>query len=580
MADKNLSAFIWSVAELLRDNYKKSDYGQVILAFTVLRRIDCVLEAEKRGVCEKRTSHKAPSLKSKAFRLNQPDVNSCSPSLLGLKEIILDEGSISKNINAYIQSFSPTIKGIFESFEFETHIDRLNKTNLLSQVTRKFTLIDLHPTTISNTEMGTIFEELIRKFAELSNDIQGEHFTPREVINLMVNLLFSKDKEALLAEDIVKSIYDPTAGTGGMLSVAEEHIKAINPSAKLIVSGQEINPESYAICKADMLIRGQDINNICLGNTLSHDHHAKKKYDYMLSNPPFGVDWKKVQKEVKKEYRDKGFSGRFGPGLPRVSDGSLLFLMHLISKMLPASKGGSRIGIVLSGSPMFTGSASSGESEIRRYVLENDYVEAIIQLPQELFYNTAISTYIWIITNKKESSRKGKVQLIDCSTFSKKMRKSLGSKRQELRDNEISEITKIFNSFKEVKTEGKSICRILKTEELGYKLITVDRPKKDIKGNVITIRKGKYKGSTQFDPELRDTESIPLSEPVDSYFKREILTHYPDAWINEDKTKIGYEILFNRYFYNFPKIRSLEKINQELRDLFKVFSTLSKQIIE
>jgi type I restriction enzyme M protein len=415
--------------------------------------------------------------------------------------------------------------------------------------------------------MGLVFEELIRKFAELSNETAGEHFTPREVIKLMVNLIFIEDDAALTQPGIVRSLYDPTAGTGGMLSVAEEHLVSHNPSARLVLSGQELNAESYAICKADMLIKGQDINSICFGNTLSDDQLPEQKYDYMLSNPPFGVEWKKIQKEVQREAELMGYSGRFGPGLPRVSDGSLLFLLHLISKMRPAQDGGCRFGIVLNGSPLFTGGAGSGESEIRRYVLENDLLEAIIALPTDMFYNTGISTYIWILSNRKPEERKGKVQLIDASGFWQKMRKSLGSKRKELAAEHIAEITKLFGDFEEAEKDGKPISKVFKNEDFGYQTITVERPVRDEAGNVVLGQKGKAKGQPQADSSLRDTENVPLSEDVETYFEREVLPHVPDAWIDHSKTKTGYEIPFNRHFYVFTPPRPLEEIDAELKQV-------------
>jgi type I restriction enzyme M protein len=408
---------------------------------------------------------------------------------------------------------------------------------------------------------------LIRRFAELSNETAGEHFTPREVIRLMVNLLFIEDDEALTKPGVVRSIYDPTAGTGGMLSVAGEHLAALNPDARLVMYGQELNAESHAICKADMLIKGQDVTNVVFGNTLSNDGLPGKKFDYMLSNPPFGVDWRKIEREIRKEHEEKGFNGRFGPGLPRVSDGSLLFLLHLISKMRPSSEGGSRFGIVLNGSPLFTGGAGSGESEIRRYVLENDLVEAIIGLPTDMFYNTGISTYVWILSNRKPAARKGKVQLIDGSGFWQKMRKSLGSKRKELASEHIESITKLFGSFVEETRDGRPISRIFRNEDFGYRTITVERPQRDESGKAVLGRKGKGTGKPMADADLRDTENVPLSEDVDEYFKREVLPHAEDAWIDHDKTKLGYEIPFNRHFYVFKPERPLEVIDADLNQV-------------
>jgi len=383
----------------------------------------------------------------------------------------------------------------------------------------------------------------------------------------MVNLIFIEDDEALTQPGIVRSLYDPTAGTGGMLSVAEEHLVSHNPTARLVLSGQELNPESYAICKADMLIKGQDINSICYGNTLSDDQLPEERYDYMLSNPPFGVEWKKIQKEVEAESKALGFAGRFGPGLPRVSDGSLLFLLHLISKMRPAQDGGCRFGIVLNGSPLFTGGAGSGESEIRRYVLENDLLEAIVALPTDMFYNTSISTYIWILSNRKPEERKGKVQLIDASGFWQKMRKSLGDKRKELAAEHIEEITKLFGDFEETQKDGKPISKVFRNEDFGYQTITVERPLRNEAGNVVLGQKGKAKGQPQANSSLRDTENVPLSEEVEAYFEREVLPHVPDAWIDYTKTKKGYEILFNRHFYVFTPPRPLEEIDAELKQV-------------
>ena len=565
MADPNLSSFIWSVADLLRGDYKQSEYGKVILPFTVLRRLDCVLEDTKPAVLTEFKKRTEAKVNPEPFLLKKSGQLFFNTSALDMKKLMGDQDHIKQNLYAYIQAFSPAVRDIFESFEFHTQIDRLAKAGLLYLVTEKFANIDLHPDSVSNTQMGVVFEELIRKFAEISNETAGEHFTPREVIRLMVNLLFIEDDAALTKPGVVRSIYDPTAGTGGMLSVAGEHLSELNPDARLVMYGQELNPESYAICKADMLIKGQDIANIIQGNTLSEDGLTGKHFDYMLSNPPFGVEWKKIEKDVRKEAEQMGFSGRFGPGLPRVSDGSLLFLLHLISKMQPAKDGGGRFGIVLNGSPLFTGGAGSGESEIRKYVLENDLVEAIIALPTDMFYNTGISTYVWIVSNRKPKGRKGKVQLIDASSFWQKMRKSLGSKRKELGAEHIEEITRLFGDFKEATKDGVPISRIFKNEDFGYRTITVERPERDKAGKVVIATKGKLKGKLQPDADLRDTENVPLSEDVEEYFKREVLPHASDAWIDEEKTKVGYEIPFNRHFYVFKPPRPLAEIDAELK---------------
>lgn len=565
MNQQTLSAFIWSVADLLRGDYKQADYGKVILPFTVLRRLDCVLEPTKAAVLAEYADKTQAGLNPEPFLLRKAGQSFYNTSALDMKKLMGDPDNITHNLFSYVQGFSPAVRDIFAHFEFQTQTERLSKAGLLYQVAEKFAQIDLHPEVVSNMQMGLVFEELIRKFAEISNETAGEHFTPREVIKLMVNLIFIEDDEVLSKPGVVRTIYDPTAGTGGMLSVAGEYLAEHNPQARLTVFGQELNPESYAICKADMLIKGQDVANIAFGNTLSDDGHAHKQFDYMLANPPFGVEWKKVEKEVRKEHEQQGYNGRFGPGLPRVSDGSMLFLLHLLSKMRPAAEGGSRFGIVLNGSPLFTGGAGSGESEIRRYVLENDLLEAIVGLPTDMFYNTGISTYIWIISNRKPAARKGKVQLIDASAWWQKMRKSLGSKRKELGDAHIERITQLFGQFVEAEEDGKPVSRIFRNEAFGYTTVTVERPLKDEHGQPVLGLKGKQKGKPQPDSALRDTENVPLSDDVQAYFQREVLPHAPDAWIDPEKTKVGYEIPFNRHFYVFKPPRPLAEIDADLK---------------
>ena len=565
MSEPALSSFIWSIADLLRGDYKQSEYGRVILPFTVLRRLDCVLEPTKGLVLAELGRRRKSGVNPEPFLFQKSGQLFCNTSPLDMKKLMGDQDHIQENLLAYVQAFSPAVRDIFECFDLHTQIDRLTKARLLYLVVEKFSNIDLHPSVVSNAQMGAVFEEMIRKFAELSNETAGEHFTPREVIRLMVNLLFTEDDAVLTKPGVVRTLYDPTAGTGGMLSVSEEHLKSLNSDARLVMYGQELNGESYAICKADMLIKGQDISNIVLGNTLSCDGLPGKYFDYMLSNPPFGVEWKKIEATIRKEAEQQGYNGRFGPGLPRVSDGSLLFLMHLVSKMRPAVDGGSRFGIVLNGSPLFTGGAGAGESEIRRYVLENDLVEAIIALPTDMFYNTGISTYVWIVSNRKPAHRKGKVQLIDASGMWQKMRKSLGSKRKELSATHIDEITRLFGECKNVVKDGMPISRIFRNEEFGYRTITVERPDRDAQGQIVLATKGKLKGKAQPVASLRDTENVPLSEDVDAYFEREVLPHAPDAWIDREKTKIGYEIPFNRYFYVFKPPRELGTIDAELK---------------
>lgn len=588
MNQTSLSAFIWSVADLLRGDYKQSEYGRVILPLTVLRRLDCVLEATKPEVLAEVAKRKKEGVNPEPFIQRKTGKSFYNTSSMDLPKLMGAPDDIRENLFSYIDGFSNDVRDIFERFEFHAQIDRLAKAKLLYQVVEKFANIDLHPEAVSNHQMGLVFEELIRKFAELSNETAGEHFTPREVIRLMVNLLFIEDDDVLTKPGVVRTIYDPTAGTGGMLSIAGEHLLEMNPDARLTMSGQELNPESYAICKADMLIKGQDIANIVFGNTLSDDGHPHAKFDYMLSNPPFGVEWKKVQKEVKAEHEQQGHNGRFGPGLPRVSDGSMLFLLHLISKMRPAKDGGSRFGIVLNGSPLFTGGAGSGESEIRRYVLENDLLEAIIGLPTDMFYNTGISTYIWIVSNRKPEHRKGKVQLINASDMWRKMRKSLGSKRKELSDDHIEKITQLFGRFEEAEQEvpderdpekkiHKPISRIFNNEAFGYRTITVERPERDEDGNIVLGTRGKQKGKPVPDSKLRDSENVPLTEDIDAYFQREVLPHVPDAWVDHEKTKVGYEIPFNRHFYVFKPPRPLDEIDAELKG---VVANIQKMLVE
>ncbi len=609
-----LSAFIWSVADLLRGDYKQSEYGKVILPFTVLRRLDCVLEGTKGKVLAEKAKREVAGVDPHPFLLRASGHTFYNTSKLDLPTLLGDQDHLAPNLTAYLHAFSPDARDIFERFEFQTQIDRLAKAGLLYLVAEKFANIDLHPKRVDNAQMGHVFEELIRKFAELSNETAGEHFTPREVIRLMVNLIFIEDDEVLAPGNaVVRTLYDPTAGTGGMLSVGAEYLAEHNPQARLTLHGQELNPESYAICKADMLIRGQDVSNISFGNTLNDDGHARKHFDYMLSNPPFGVEWKKVEKDVRREHEERGFDGRFGPGLPRVSDGSMLFLLHLVSKMAPVinGEGGSRLGIVLNGSPLFTGGAGSGEGEIRRYLLENDLVEAIIGLPTDMFYNTGIATYVWIVSNKKPVARRGQVQLIDASSFWQKMRKSLGSKRKEMGDAHLVEVTRLFGDFAEadlaivLDADGKEIerqvlreddvelivpaggkikrvplSRRFRNEAFGYTTITVERPMRDATGNIVTFEKGKQKGQPQPDSALRDTENVPLGEDIRAYFEREVLPHAPDAWIDEAKSKIGYEIPFNRHFYVFEPPRSLYEIDEELRavsaNIMKMLEALSE----
>ena len=653
----SLASFIWSVADLLRGDFKQSQYGRIILPFTVLRRLECVLEATKDNVLAQVEATKAlPENAREKLLLNAAGQNFYNASPLNLNR--LGENNTGDNLDAYVRAFSTDAREIFEHFNFVNTIYGLDDANILYQVVKKFREVDLSPEAVDNYHMGLVFEELIRRFAESSNETAGEHFTPRDIVRLTTSLVFSGDDAALTKPGVVRSIYDPTAGTGGFLSSGMEYLKEINENARLATYGQELNPESYAICKADMLIKGQDISNIKLGNTLSDDQLEFERFDYCLSNPPFGVDWKKVEKRINDEHKLKGFNGRFGAGLPRVSDGSLLFLMHLISKMKPVTdkSEGSRIGIILNGSPLFTGGAGSGESEIRRYILERDLLDALIALPTDMFYNTGIATYIWVLSNHKPAERKGKVLLINASDMHSSMRKSLGSKRKFLDDDAINTIVDLYSRY-----EQSPIAKIFNTTDFGYRRITVERPLKlalyphdaerlnslqqqnawakldtelqqGILSALVAMPQDKYlsrdafkkafckafaavstsklpatvlklifsnlgeqddtaevcktKGEPEPATELRDNENVPLNEDIDVYFRREVLPHVPDAWIDTSKTDpldgkvgiVGYEIPFNRHFYQYQPPRSLEEIDADLDAVAKDIMQLLAEV--
>lgn len=588
---------IWSVADLLRGDYKQSDYGKIILPMTVLRRLDCVLKPTKKAVLEF-----LPKVQDKSDAVIDAALNKISGyrfhnrSQYDFEKLVADPNNIAANLRNYINGFSSNAREIIEYFSFDDHITRMDdpKSDLLFQVVKEFEEFDLFG--MDSLQMGYVFEELIRKFAEISNETAGEHFTPREVIRLMVNLLFLNDRDILTRPGIVKTLYDPACGTGGMLSIAEEYLQELNPEAKLEVFGQEINPESYAICKSDMLIKGQNPANIKFGNTFTVDGLEYEKFDYMLSNPPFGVDWRKAQSIIKKEKESRGYEGRFGAGLPRINDGSFLFLQHMISKMKP-SDGGSRIGIVFNGSPLFTGGAGSGESDIRKWIIENDMLEAIVALPDQLFYNTGIATYVWIVTNRKPPERKGKIQLINATgqkdeqegtpnRFWLKMSRSLGNKRKEIGDgkdgkaDQIGFITRIYGDFQE-----GPFCKIFPNEYFGYWRVTVEQPQRDEQGNIITDSSGTPKP----DSDLRDYENIPFlvekegklqQLTIEEYFQREVLPHVPDAWIDESKTKTGYEINFTKYFYEFKPLRSLAEIRADILALEEETDGLIKEVID
>ncbi|HHQ4518093.1 TPA: type I restriction-modification system subunit M [Aeromonas veronii] len=645
----SLANLIWSVADLLRGDFKQSQYGRIILPFTVLRRLECVLAPTRDKVLATAESTKAlPELARHKLLLNAAGQSFYNTAKLTLDN--LGEKQIGDNLDAYVRGFSREAFEVFEHFNFAASIDLLEDADLLYKVVRNFANVDLSPETVDNYHMGLVFEELIRKFAESSNETAGEHFTPRDIVRLTTSLVFAADDEALTTAGVVRTIYDPTAGTGGFLSCGMEYLHELNPAARLATFGQELNPESFAICKADMLIKGQDISNIKLGNTLSDDQLPLNKFDYCLSNPPFGVDWKKVEKQVRDEHLLKGHSGRFGAGLPRVSDGSLLFLQHLIAKMKPE---GSRIGIILNGSPLFTGGAGSGESEIRRYILEHDLLDTLVALPTDMFYNTGIATYIWVLSNHKPAERKGKVLLINASDLHSPMRKSLGSKRKQLSDEAIEQIVRLASRF-----EASPIAKIFPTTAFGYRRLTIERPLKlafypqdaerlanltadkgwtkldgTLQSAILTalgqfaevklLSRDKFKkqlakllgevklpapafkllvnhlaeeddaaevckakGEPEANPDLRDNENVPLGEDIHEYLKREVLPHVPDAWIDTSKTDpldgqigiVGYEIPFNRHFYQYQPPRELAAIDADLDAVAKEIMQLLAEV--
>ena len=648
MSNFNHASFIWGLAEKLRGPYKRHEYGKVILPFVVLRRLDCALEATKQEVLDKAKSLKVEDV-SRDFLLEKVSGYAFyNTSPYDLQKLLGDPNNLKANLLAYVAGFSENVRDVFERYEIETQISRLDEADLLFLIVQDFLKVDLHPGVIDNTEMGHIFEELIGKAMEASNEEAGEYFTPRDVVRLMVNLLFSRDDEALSKSGIVRSIYDPTAGTGGMLSVAEDHIRALNPKTQLSLYGQEFNAESYAIAKTDLLLKGQSAENMVFGDTLLSDGHWDKTFDYGLANPPFGVEWRKQQEAVWREHEQLGFNGRFGAGLPRVSDGSLLFLMHLIKKMRPVNEGGGRIGIVLNGSPLSTGSAGSGESEVRKWIIENDLAEAIICLPRDMFYNTGISTYIWLLDNDKPKERRGKVQLVNASNFYKKLRKNIGDKRNELTPENIHEIVKIYDSFEE-----SSVSRILNLADFCFTAVTIEQPLRldwaltheridsaltdklveklgvqesrrlrelllaeSSKNSSKTfdqvefenrIKQATYdvlltaaqlktlisglsernemapkvldrKGNPLPDPELRDVEQIPFLEDIDTFLATEVAPHLDEFWVDRNKDKIGYEIQFARYFYNYLNPRTIDEIDSELEELVKEITLLLKKV--
>ena len=658
--------FIWDLADLLRGVYKRNEYQKVILPFTVLKRFDSVLSDSKKAVLESYNEYKKKFeniehvLQDAAIDKKGNQLGFYNYSKYDFRTLLEDPDHIEQNLVHHIDCFSKNVQDIFENFKIKTHIENLAKANLLFLLIKKFSesKVDLHPEIVSNHEMGTIFEELIRKFAEQSNEEAGEHFTPRDVVELMTKLMFIENGDNLKSNNIIKTIYDPACGTGGMLTSCKEFINSVNKSVDVVLFGQELNPEIYAICKADMLMKGENSRNIKGPlSTLSRDQFPSQHFDYIISNPPYGTKWEQDQEIVTKE-AEGGFEGRFGAGLPRINDGQLLFLQHMISKMKPKEK--SRIAVITNGSPLFTGDAGQGESDIRKWMIENDFVEAIISLPSQLFYNTGITTYVWVLTNNKPTGRVGKIQLVNAIDFFKRMKKNLGNKRNYLGEEDIKEILKQYDKFKEDKH-----CKIFDNEEFGYTKLIVERPlqlnyqvngerlenlyavsqfsklaesKKEnpedkleeeeagkkkqekiinalkkignkqykkwdefeekvkeavkklnltpvfIKSIILALSEhddsAEYvldkKGNKFPDPNLRDSEKVPLKEDIEKYFEREVKPYYPDAWMDRTKDKIGYEINFAKYFYKYVPPRALEEIEEEIDKVTKEIQELVK----
>jgi len=561
-----ISSFIWNVCDdVLRGLFKQHEYGDVILPFTVLRRLDCVLEPHKDDVFNIYEEYRTKVDDPTPIILNRINTTFFNHSKYDLNRLKSDPQNVYMNFQNYLGGFSNNVVEIIENFQLEKPVEKLNKNNRLFILIDKLTGIDLHPDKISNRDMGLIFEELLRKFSEMSNETSGEHYTPRDVVRLLVSLVFSEDKDDLQGEGKVRSIFDPCCGTGGMLVIGKEYVyQNINDEVKLRLLGQELNPQTYSICKSDMLITDEDPDSISLGSSLSEDSFQGKRFDYMITNPPFGVSWKSEKEFIENEKQNP--YGRFSIGTPRTSDGSLLFLQHMISKM--ESKG-SRIGIVFNGSPLFTGDSGSGESEIRRWIIENDWLECIVSLPDQLFFNTGISTYIWIVNNKKSERRKDRVQLINGSSFFKQMKKSLGNKRKEITEENRNTLLEHYLNFEE-----NEYCKIFPDEFFGYTKVTIEQPLIE-NGEIVTDKKGRPKPDTQ----KRDYERVPLLDDIEEYYQREVKPHLPNSWMDRNKDKVGYEINFTKYFYKYKPLRSLEEITQDLLKLEEETDGLMKEII-
>ena len=564
-----ISSFIWNVCDdVLRGLFKQHEYGDVILPFVVLRRLDCVLEGKKDDIIKVHKEYKDKFDDTSKIIHSKLNLKFSNYSRYDLRRLKDEPNKLSENFYDYLSSFSTNVQDIIKNFGLQKHIDKLESNNKLYLLVEKFTDVDLHPSNIDNYVMGNIFEELLRKFSEMSNETSGEHYTPRDVVNLLVSLVFSPDKEKLSDPNKIISVYDPCCGTGGMLTIGKDWVhENINKDVDINLFGQELNPQTYSICKSDFLITDEEPDHIKLGSTLTNDQHSEnsRKFDYMITNPPFGVSWKSEQKQIKNESEEYG--GRFSVGTPRVSDGSLLFLQHLISKM---ETQGSRIGIVFNGSPLFSGDSGSGESEIRKWIIENDWLECIVSLPNNLFFNTGITTYIWIVTNKKNSKRKGKVQLINCESFFRVMRKKLGEKRKEIGKSDREKILHLYNQFKE-----NEFCKIFDNDFFGYNKIYIEQPKVE---NGIVVRD--KKGNPKSDSKLKDFERVPLNHDIEEYYSREVKPHLPNSWINFDKTQKGYEINFTKYFYQYSPLRSSHEIVKDILELDSEIEGVQKQFLE
>lgn len=564
---QEISSFIWSVCDdELRGLFKPHEYGEIILPFVTLRRLDCLIEPHKDEVVnlyqdlKEQIDDPSPIIKKKT------NLNFFNHSEYDLTRLKSDPTGLKQNFPNYINGFSDNVHQILENFQLDKPVEKLLKNKKLYSLIDKFTEVDLHPNVVDNHTMGSVFEELLRRFSEMSNETSGEHYTPRDVVKLLVSLVFSGDEDNLEGEGIIRSIFDPCCGTGGMLTIGKEWVNEnVSDEVMFQLYGQELNPFSFSICKSDFLITGEDPERIKLGSSLSEDQFEGRKFDYMITNPPFGVSWKSEKNFIKEE--SKNPLGRFSVGTPRTSDGSLLFLQHMISKMKPE---GSRIGVVFNGSPLFTGDAGSGESEIRRWIIENDWLECIVSLPDQLFFNTGISTYVWVVTNKKKKERKGKVQLIDGSELYRSMKKTLGDKRKWMDEDQTQHIISTYLNFEE-----SDISKIFDNEFFGYTKVMIEQPLKE-NGQVVTNRQGEPKP----DSSLRDYERVPLTEDIENYFTREVQPHLPESWVSWEKNKVGYEINFTKYFYTYKPLRSLKEITSDLLKLEEESQDLLSQIVE